>query len=186
MNRTGFCGQDCANARFRAARGERQPRGEGDCRRRRGEGLFAVVLLAAIGRRLALLRSKLLRWRDCKRPRRGGGGSRLRRGAGVRPRAARKRAFAQSWPQKPVRFIGLSRLAGDRHLGAAARREADADLGPDGSDRERGGAGGGVGAAEAARAAPDGYYAVLPFRLGRGPPTSTSNAKLNYDLKRIS
>src|SRR5213076_1096641 len=72
---------------------------------------------------------------------------------------------------------------GDRHLGAAARREADADLGQTVVIENRGGAGGGVGAAEAARAAPDGYTLFFP-----SGSVVTANqhiyAKLNYDPEK--
>src|SRR5882762_6736364 len=94
--------------------------------------------------------------------------SRLRRGAGVRPRAARKRGVRAILAAEagPV-HRAFPAWRGDRHLGAAARREADADLGPDGSDREPRRRGRrcrrrGSGARRTRR-----LYAVLPFRLGR-------------------
>ena len=79
----------------------------------------------------------------------------------------RRRRCAQAWPQKPVQLHrAFPAGRGDRHLGAPARREADADLGPAGGDREprrrgrrrRRGRGGARGARR--------LHAVLPVGLG--------------------
>src|SRR5262249_16485548 len=90
-------------------------------------------------------------------------------------------AHAQSWPQKPVRFIVpfppggatdiAARLLGER-LGAIWGQTVIVE--------NRGGAGGGLGAAEVARSAPDGYTFLFP-----SGSVMTANqhiyAKLNYD-----
>ena len=93
-------------------------------------------------------------------------------------------AQAQAWPQKPVRFIVpfppggatdiSARLLGER-LGAIWGQTVVIE--------NRGGAGGGVGAAEVARAAPDGYTFLFP-----SGSVMTANqhiyAKLNYDPEK--
>jgi tripartite-type tricarboxylate transporter receptor subunit TctC len=90
-------------------------------------------------------------------------------------------AQAQAWPQKPVRFIVpfppggatdiAARLLGER-LGAIWGQTVVVE--------NRGGAGGGLGAAEVARSAPDGYTFLFP-----SGSVMTANqhiyAKLNYD-----
>src|ERR1051325_8185238 len=72
-------------------------------------------------------------------------------------------AAAQSWPQKPVKFIvpfppgGATDIAA-RLLGEQLTQAWHQSV----IIENRGGAGGGVGAAEAARAAPDGYTLFFP------------------------
>jgi len=93
-------------------------------------------------------------------------------------------AFAQAWPQKPVKFIVpfppggatdiSARLLGEK-LSQAWNQQVVIE--------NRGGAGGGVGAAEAARAAPDGYTLFFP-----SGSVVTANqhiyAKMNYDPEK--
>jgi tripartite-type tricarboxylate transporter receptor subunit TctC len=66
-------------------------------------------------------------------------------------------AAAQSWPQKPVRFIVPFPPGGATDISARLLGQELQDMwGQTVVIENRGGAGGGVGAAEAARAAPDG------------------------------
>src|SRR5213080_3437484 len=90
-------------------------------------------------------------------------------------------AFAQSWPQKPVRFIVPFPPGGATDISARLLGERLTQIwGQTVVIENRGGAGGGVGAAEAARAAPDGYTLFFPAGA-----VLTANqhiyAKLNYD-----
>ncbi|HEY6820973.1 MAG TPA: tripartite tricarboxylate transporter substrate-binding protein [Burkholderiales bacterium] len=90
-------------------------------------------------------------------------------------------AAAQGWPQKPVKFIvpfppgGATDIAA-RLLGEQLSRIWNQSV----IVENRGGAGGGVGAAEAAHAAADGYTLLFP-----SGSVMTANqhiyAKLNYD-----
>ena len=67
-------------------------------------------------------------------------------------------ACAQSWPQKPVRFIVPFPPGGATDISARLLGEKLTQIwGQQVVIENRGGAGGGVGAAEAARATPDGY-----------------------------
>src|SRR5213080_5560098 len=93
-------------------------------------------------------------------------------------------AFAQSWPQKPVRFIVPFPPGGATDISARLLGEKLTQIwGQTVVIENRGGAGGGVGAAEAARAAPDGYTLFFP-----AGSVVTANqhiyAKLNYDPEK--
>jgi tripartite-type tricarboxylate transporter receptor subunit TctC len=90
-------------------------------------------------------------------------------------------ATAQSWPQKPVRFIVPFPPGGATDISARLVGEKLSQiLGRTVVIENRGGAGGALGAAEAARAAPDGYTLFFP-----SGSVVTANqhiyAKLNYD-----
>src|ERR1700694_1055599 len=92
--------------------------------------------------------------------------------------------FAQSWPQKPVRFIVPFPPGGTTDISARLLGEKRTQIwGQTVVIENRGGAGGGVGAAEAARAAPDGYTLFFP-----SGSVVTANqhiyAKLNYDPEK--
>ncbi len=90
-------------------------------------------------------------------------------------------AQAQSWPQTPVRFIVPFPPGGATDISARLLGEKLSQIwGQTVVIENRGGAGGGLGAAEAARAAPDGYTLFFP-----SGSVVTANqhiyAKLNYD-----
>ena len=90
-------------------------------------------------------------------------------------------AAAQSWPQKPVRFIVPFPPGGATDISARLLGEKLSQIwGQTVVIENRGGAGGGLGAAEAARATPDGYTLFFP-----SGSVVTANqhiyAKLNYD-----
>ena len=90
-------------------------------------------------------------------------------------------AHAQSWPQKPVRFIVPFPPGGATDISARLLGEKLSQLwGQSVVIENRGGAGGGVGAAEAARAPADGYTLFFP-----SGSVVTANqhiyAKMNYD-----
>lgn len=92
--------------------------------------------------------------------------------------------LAQSWPQKPVRFIVPFPPGGATDISARLLGEKLAQIwGQSVIIENRGGAGGGVGAAEAARAAPDGYTLFFP-----SGSVVTANqhvyAKLAYDPEK--
>src|SRR5437868_9798485 len=93
-------------------------------------------------------------------------------------------AAAQSWPQKPVRFIVPFAPGGATDIAARMLGEKLAQLwGQSVLIENRAGAGGSLGAAEAARAAPDGYTLFFP-----SGSVMTANqhvyAKLNYDPEK--
>jgi tripartite-type tricarboxylate transporter receptor subunit TctC len=89
--------------------------------------------------------------------------------------------WAQSWPQKPVKFIVPFPPGGATDISARLLGEKLTQIwGQTVVIENRGGAGGGVGAAEAARATPDGYTLFFP-----SGSVVTANqhiyAKLGYD-----
>lgn len=93
-------------------------------------------------------------------------------------------ATAQGWPQKPVRFIVPFPPGGATDISARLLGEKLTQIwGQQVLIENRGGAGGGVGAAEAARAAPDGYTLFFP-----SGSVVTANqhiyARLNYDPEK--
>jgi tripartite-type tricarboxylate transporter receptor subunit TctC len=93
-------------------------------------------------------------------------------------------AQAQSWPQKPVRFIVPFPPGGATDISARLLGEKLSQIwGQQVIIENRGGAGGGVGAAEAARAAPDGYTLFFP-----SGSVVTANqhiyAKMNYNPEK--
>lgn len=93
-------------------------------------------------------------------------------------------AQAQSWPQKPVRFIVPFAPGGATDIAARMLGEKLSQVwGQSVVIENRAGAGGALGAAEAARAAPDGYTLFFP-----SGSVMTANqhvyAKLNYDPER--
>jgi tripartite-type tricarboxylate transporter receptor subunit TctC len=93
-------------------------------------------------------------------------------------------AQAQSWPQKPVRFIVPFPPGGATDISARmVGQELSEIWGQTVVIENRGGAGGGIGAAEAARAAPDGYTLFFP-----SGSVVTANqhiyAKMNYDPEK--
>jgi len=91
---------------------------------------------------------------------------------------------AQSWPQKPVRFIVPFPPGGATDISARLIGEKLTEIwGQQVVIENRGGAGGSVGAAEAARATPDGYTLFFP-----SGSVVTANQhiyeKLNYDPEK--
>jgi tripartite-type tricarboxylate transporter receptor subunit TctC len=89
--------------------------------------------------------------------------------------------LGQSWPQKPVKFIVPFPPGGATDISARLLGEKLTQMwGQTVLIENRGGAGGGVGAAEAARATPDGYTLFFP-----SGSVMTANqhiyAKLTYD-----
>jgi len=93
-------------------------------------------------------------------------------------------AQAQSWPQKPVRFIVPFAPGGATDISARLLSDKLSQIwGQTIIIENRGGAGGAVGAAEAARATPDGYTLFFP-----SGSVMTANqhvyARLNYDPEK--
>src|SRR5436305_4652637 len=93
-------------------------------------------------------------------------------------------AHAQSWPQKPVRFIVPFAPGGATDIAARMLGEKlSQSWGQSVVIENRAGAGGALGAAEAARAMPDGYTLFFP-----SGSVMTANqfvyAKLNYDPEK--
>jgi tripartite-type tricarboxylate transporter receptor subunit TctC len=93
-------------------------------------------------------------------------------------------AMAQTWPTKPVRFIVPFPPGGATDISARLLSQKLTDLwGQSVVIENRGGAGGGVGAAEAAKMTPDGYNFFFP-----SGSVVTANqhiyAKLNYDPEK--
>ncbi len=93
-------------------------------------------------------------------------------------------AQAQAWPNKSVRFIVPFPPGGATDISARLLGQKLTEIwGQTVVIENRGGAGGGVGAAEAARAAPDGYTLFFP-----SGSVMTANqhiyAKMNYDPEK--
>jgi tripartite-type tricarboxylate transporter receptor subunit TctC len=93
-------------------------------------------------------------------------------------------AQAQSWPQKPVTFIVPFPPGGATDISARLLAQKLTEVwGQTVVIENRGGAGGGVGAAEAAKATPDGYTLFFP-----SGSVVTANqhvyAKLNYNPEK--
>lgn len=93
-------------------------------------------------------------------------------------------AHAQAWPHKPVRFIVPFPVGGATDIAARLLGERLQEIwGQTVVIENRGGAAGGVGAAEAARATPDGYTLFFP-----SGSVMTANAhiypKLGYDPEK--
>lgn len=93
-------------------------------------------------------------------------------------------ATAQSWPQKPVRFIVPFAPGGATDIAARMLGEKLTQMwGQSVIIENRAGAGGALGASEAARSAPDGYTLFFP-----SGSVMTANqfvyAKLNYDPEK--
>jgi tripartite-type tricarboxylate transporter receptor subunit TctC len=93
-------------------------------------------------------------------------------------------AAAQSWPAKPVKFIVPFPPGGATDISARLLGEQLSQMwGQTVIIENRGGAGGGVGAAEASRAAPDGYTLFFP-----SGSVMTANqhiyAKMNYNPEK--
>ena len=93
-------------------------------------------------------------------------------------------AAAQAWPQKPVRFIVPFAAGGTTDIVARLLAEKLSQTwGQPVVVENRGGAAGALGAAEAARSAPDGYTLFVPTGS-----VMTANqhiyAKLNYDPEK--
>ena len=93
-------------------------------------------------------------------------------------------AQAQAWPQKSVKFIVPFPPGGATDISARLLGQKLTEIwGQTVVIENRGGAGGGVGAAEAAKAAPDGYTLFFP-----SGSVVTANqhiyAKLNYDPEK--
>src|ERR1051325_9991185 len=77
-------------------------------------------------------------------------------------------AAAQAWPQKPVRFIVPFPPGGATDISARLVGEKLTQIwGQQVVIENRGGAGGGVGGAEAARSSPDGCTLFFPSGSGR-------------------
>src|SRR5258708_30716721 len=93
-------------------------------------------------------------------------------------------ALAQDWPQKPVKFIVPFPPGGATDISARLVGEKLAQIwGQQVIVENRGGAGGGVGAAEAARAAPDGYTLFWPSGSG-GTADPHIYEQLDYDPQK--
>ena len=93
-------------------------------------------------------------------------------------------AHAQTWPQKSVRFIVPFPPGGATDISARMLGQKLTEIwGQTVVIENRGGAGGGVGAAEAARATPDGYTLFFP-----SGSVMTANqhiyAKMSYDPEK--
>jgi tripartite-type tricarboxylate transporter receptor subunit TctC len=93
-------------------------------------------------------------------------------------------AQAQTWPQKPVKFIVPFPPGGATDISARLLGQKLQEMwGQTVVIENRGGAGGGVGATEAARATPDGYTLFFP-----SGSVMTANqhiyAKMNYDPEK--
>src|SRR4051812_29868299 len=91
---------------------------------------------------------------------------------------------AQEWPQRPVRFIVPFPPGGATDIAARLLGEKLTQIwGQTVVIENRGGAAGGVGAAEAARAAPRGYTLFFPAGSGGAGDQHNLN-KIEYDPQR--
>ncbi len=145
---------------------------------------WAIVLLLAVhltgGIRILMI--EFLPWRDWQRTLAAiAAASALAIGLVF---ALSSNAHAQAWPQKSVRFIVPFPPGGATDISARMIGQKLTEIwGQTVVIENRGGAGGGVGAAEAARAAPDGYTFFFP-----SGSVMTANqhiyARLNYDPEK--
>ena len=149
---------------------------------------WAIVLLLAIhltgGVRILMI--EFLPWRDWQKTL-----AALAAGAALAigllfalSSTAHAQSAAQGWPAKPVRFVVPFPPGGATDISARLLAQKLGDMwGQTIVIDNRGGAGGGVGAAEAARAAPDGYTFFFP-----SGSVVTANqhiyAKLPYDPEK--
>lgn len=150
-------------------------------------GEWAIVLLLAVhlfgGVRILML--EFLPWRDWQKTlAAAAAAAALAIGLAFALALTATSAHAQAWPQKPVRFIVPFPPGGATDISARLIGQKLSEMwGQTVVIENRGGAAGGVGAAEAARATPDGYTLFFPAGA-----VVTANqhiyAKLNYDPDR--
>lgn len=90
-------------------------------------------------------------------------------------------ATAQAWPTRPIRMIVPAAAGGSTDIGARqVARLMSAELGQPVVVDNKGGAGGRLGAKEAARAAPDGYTLIYGNSITHALLPATSRS-VNYD-----
>lgn len=90
-------------------------------------------------------------------------------------------AAAQAWPTRPIRMIVPAAAGGSTDIGARqVARLMSAELGQPVVVDNKGGAGGRLGAQEAARAAPDGYTLIYGNSITHALLPATSRS-LSYD-----
>ena len=146
---------------------------------------IVVALAAHLGGGLRVLALELLPWRDWQKTLAAGAAALAAAvGLALALMLFPTGAAAQAWPQKPVRLIVPFPPGGTTDIAARLLAEKLGTLwGQSMIIENRGGAGGGVGAAEAARAAPDGYTLFFPS----GSVLTVNQhiyAKLNYDPQK--